>query len=143
MRNSSMSQNLSITLKTLSTNHKLTYAHTSISTTWVTTPIKQALVILNAAANCGEKRFLRELKAMASFPHAFLLLEFGWHQIEQYPVGSTVPKSKWKDIRIKGKYIMRVLTSAQIEQGIHVIACGDSKRAEEIAFRIMRHVNDL
>ena len=95
------------------------------------------------AGNCGEKRFLRELKAMSSFPHAFLLLEFVWHQIEQYPVGSTVPKSKWKDIRIKGKYIMRVLTSAQIEQGIHVIACGDSKRAEEIAFRIMRHVNDL
>ena len=47
------------------------------------------------AGNCGEKRFLRELKAMSSFPHAFLLLEFGWHLIEQYPVGSTVPKSKW------------------------------------------------
>ena len=86
---------------------------------------------------------MRELKAMASFPHAFLLLEFGGHQIEQYPVGSTVPKSKWKDIRIKGKYIMRVLTSAQLEHDIHVIACGDSKRAEEMAFRIMRHVNDL
>mgnify|MGYP003632514935 FL=1 len=95
------------------------------------------------AGNCGEKRFLRELKAMSSFPYAFLLLEFGWHQIEQYPVGSTVPKSKWKEIRIKGKYIMRVLTSAQLEHGIHVMACGDSKRAEEMAFRIMRHVNDL
>jgi len=64
-------------------------------------------------------------------------------QIDQYPVFSTVPKSKWKDIRIKGKYIMRVLISAQIEHGIHVLACGDKKKAEEIAFRIMRHVNDL
>jgi ERCC4-type nuclease len=95
------------------------------------------------AGNCGEKRFLRELKAMSSFPHAFLLLEFGWHQIEQYPESSSVPKSKWKDIRIKGKYMMRVIISAQIEYGIHVMSCGDKKRAEEIAFRIMRHVDDL
>ena len=95
------------------------------------------------AGNCGEKRFFRELKAMASFPHAFLLFEFGWHQIEQYPVGSTVPRNKWSQIRIKGKYMMRFITSAYIEHGIHVVACGDKVRAEEMAFRIMRHVNDL
>ena len=95
------------------------------------------------AGNCGEKRFLKELKAMGSFPHAFLLLEFSWDDLERYPVGSGIPNSKWKDLRIKYKYIMRVLTSAQIEHGIHVIACGSKKRAEEIAFRIMRHINDL
>ena len=55
------------------------------------------------AGNCGEKRFLKELERMASFPHAFLILEFNWGDIERYPVGSTVPKSKWKSIRIKGK----------------------------------------
>ena len=95
------------------------------------------------AGNCGEKRFLKELKAMGSFPHAFLLLEFTWDDLERYPVGSGIPNSKWKDLRIKYKYIMRVLTSAQIEYGIHVIPCGNKKRAEEIAFRIMRHVNDI
>ena len=95
------------------------------------------------AGNCGEKRFFRELKAMASFPHAFLLFEFGWHQIEQYPTGSTVPRNKWSQIRIKGKYMMRIITSAYIEHGIHVVACGDKVRAEDMAFRIMRHVNDL
>ena len=58
-------------------------------------------------------------------------------------VSTGIPNSKWKDLRIKHKYIMRVLTSAQIEHGIHVIACGNQKKAEEIAFRIMRHVNDL
>jgi ERCC4-type nuclease len=95
------------------------------------------------AGNCGEKRFLQQLKGMSSFPYAFLLFEFGWHQIEQYPEGSGIPKNKWPKIRIRGKYLMRVIASAQIEHGIHVMACGDKKRAEEIAFRIMRHVNDL
>jgi ERCC4-type nuclease len=95
------------------------------------------------AGNCGEKRFLQQLKAMSSFPYAFLLFEFGWHQIEQYPEGSGIPKNKWSKIRIRGKYLMRVIASAQIEHGIHVVACGDKRRAEEIAFRIMRHVNDF
>ena len=79
------------------------------------------------AGNCGEKRFLKELERMASFPHAFLILEFNWGDIERYPVGSTVPKSKWKSIRIKGKYMMRIISSARLEHGVHVIACGDSK----------------
>ena len=39
--------------------------------------------------------------------------------------------------------MMRIITSAYIEHGIHVVACGDKVRAEEMAFRIMRHVNDL
>ena len=32
--------------------------------------------------------------------------------------------------------------SAMVEHGIKVITCGDKKRAEEIAFNIMRTVNN-
>ena len=94
------------------------------------------------AGNCGEKRFLRELKNMASFPHAFLLFEFKWTDIDIYPVGTAIPQEVWPDLKIKPKYMMRVITSAQTEHGIHVIACGDKMKAEEIAFRIMRSVHD-
>lgn len=94
------------------------------------------------AGNCGEKRFLRELKNMASFPHAFLLFEFKWSDIDRYPEGTAIPQDVWPDLKIKSKYMMRVITSAQIEHGIHVIACGDKMKAEELAFRIMRSVHD-
>jgi ERCC4-type nuclease len=95
------------------------------------------------AGNCSEKRFHKELEKMSTFPHAFLILEFGWSDIERYPIGSTVPKSKWSNIKIKGKYIMRVISTARLEYGVHVIACGDKKRAEETAFYIMRKVHEL
>jgi ERCC4-type nuclease len=95
------------------------------------------------ANNCSEKRFLKQLRAMASFPYAFLLFEFGWDQIDRYPEGSGIPESRWSGIRIKSKYMMRVIASAMIEHDIHVIACGNKMKAEEIAFRIMRHVYDL
>ena len=95
---------------------------------------------------CGElwgEEVLTRIKSDGPlFLTPFLLLEFDWHDIEQYPVGSKVPESKWSKIRIKGKYIMRVLSSAMVEHGIKVIACGNKKRAEETAFRIMRTVNE-
>ena len=77
---------------------------------------------------------------MGTFPHSFLILEFSWADIERYPEGSSVPRSKWNSIRIKGKYVMRVLSTARLEHDVHVIACGNKKRAEETAFYIMRKV---
>tara|TARA_R110000824_G_scaffold113321_1_gene262992 strand:+ start:3143 stop:3622 length:480 start_codon:yes stop_codon:yes gene_type:complete len=95
------------------------------------------------AGNCGEKRFHRELDKMATFPYAFLLFEFNWADIERYPHGSSIPKKMWSSLRIKGKYMQRVISSIQLEHGVHVIACGDQKRAEEMAFLIMRKVYEL
>jgi|TARA_R110002020_G_scaffold443856_2_gene655175 ERCC4-type nuclease len=95
------------------------------------------------AGNCSEKRFHKELERMSTFPYAFLILEFSWSDIERYPEGSSVPRSKWSSIKIKGKYINRVISTARLQYGIHVIACGDKKRAEEVAFYIMRKVHEL
>ena len=63
------------------------------------------------AGNCVEKRFQRELDKMATFPHAFLLFEFSWLDLERYPAGSSVPQSKWSSLKIKGKYMRRVISS--------------------------------
>jgi len=95
------------------------------------------------AGNCSEKRFFKELKSMANFPHKFLLLEFGWHQIELYPAGSGIPRKKWASIRIKAPHMKSIITKAQVDYGIHVLVCNDKKKAEEEAMRIMRYVNDI
>jgi len=95
------------------------------------------------AGNCTEKRFHKELDAMSTFQYKFLIFEFGWSDIERYPAGSGIPPAKWKSIRIKGNYMMRVISSIMIEHGISVIAAGDAPTAEKIAFRIMRKVYEL
>mgnify|MGYP003137496158 CR=1 FL=1 len=95
------------------------------------------------AKNCGEKRFHKELERMSSFQHPFLLLEFGWPEIENYPKGSNIPTARWPSLRIKGKYMLRVISTARLQYGVHVIACGDKKRAEEMAFMIMRKTHEL
>ena len=85
---------------------------------------------------------------MALFPHKFLILEFSWLDIERYPDGVIFSKDPIKDkkirskIRIKGNYIMSLLSTLRIDKGVHVIAAGDSERAQRMAFRIMRSVWD-
>ena len=100
------------------------------------------------AGNCSEKRFWTEMDRMATFPHRFLILEFSWLDIERYPDGVIFSKDPIKDnkirskIRIKGNYIMSLLSTLRIDKGVHVIAAGDSERAQRMAFRIMRSVWD-
>lgn len=92
------------------------------------------------AGNCTEKRFWREMDNMSLFPHKFLILEFSWLDIERYPAGSGIPKSKWGSIRIKGNYMMSLLSTIMVDKGISVIAADNSDRAQKIAYRIMRKV---
>ena len=95
------------------------------------------------AKNSTEKRFYRELQRMSSFPYSFLIFEFNWLDLERYPHGTNIPEEKWLDLKIGSKYMKRVISSIRIEHGVHVIACGDKKRAETTAFRIMRKVHEI
>ena len=96
------------------------------------------------AGNCSEKRFWTEMDRMALFPHKFLILEFSWLDIERYPDGVIFSKDSIKDkkirskIRIKGKYIMYLLSTLRIDKGVQVIAAEDSDRAKRMRVRRMR-----
>ena len=107
------------------------------------------------AGNCSEKRFWTQMDRMATFPHKFLILEFSWLDIERYPDGVIFSHDEELDedgltkddrirskIRIKGKYMMSLLSTMMVDKKIHVIAAGDSERAQRMAFRIMRSVWD-
>lgn len=95
------------------------------------------------ANNCTEKRFWTLMDKMATYKHSFLILEFSWLDIERFPEGSTVPKHLHSKIRVKGRYMMSVLSTMMVDKGIQVLACDNKKRAEEMAFRIMRKVHEL
>lgn len=104
--------------------------------------------ITELAGNCSERRFWAEMDKMATFKHKFLILEFNWLDIERYPDNVKFSNDPVKDkqvrskIRIKGNYIMSVLSTLMVDKGVCVIAAGDSERAQRMAFRIMRSVWD-
>lgn len=100
--------------------------------------IERKETVAEFAGNCSEQRFWRVIDKMAEYKHKFLILEFDWYAIERYPEGSGVPKEKWPRVRIKGNYMMSLLSTMMLDKGIQVIAAGNKDRAERIAYRIMR-----
>lgn len=89
--------------------------------------------------NVTEARFKKEIERMRQFEHAYLILEFTLADILRYPVGSNIPKSRWRYLRIKPPYVLGFITNLMLE-GIHVIFAGDAANAQRIALSLMKKV---
>ena len=102
--------------------------------------IERKQSVAELATNITSDRFERELERMSMFKYKFLLLEFDYYKIDQYPEGSDIPKRLWDKICISGSFIMKRLSDIQIKYDIHVIMCGNTQYAEYIAYNIMKRV---
>jgi hypothetical protein len=95
------------------------------------------------ANNMSEARFKDELDRMSNYLYKFILLEFSLQDVLNYPKGSNVPPRMWSKIRIKPLYILKYLTELQTKYNIHVVFCGNPAAAEEMAFSIIKRVNEM
>lgn len=90
--------------------------------------------------NMTEKRFSDVLDRMSKYPHAFIIMEFNFDDIVNFPVGSDIPKHIWKNLRINPAYIIKYISDIQIKYNIKILFCGSSYNAEKIAVSLMRRV---
>lgn len=95
------------------------------------------------AHNCIEKRWQACMKRMSECKHAYILFEFSWDDIDNYPKSAKVPERVRKRLRIPAAYIRKVIYTAREDYGIHVLACGDRYKAEQVAYRILRKAHEL
>lgn len=95
------------------------------------------------AHNCIEKRWKDCMKRMSEVKFPFLLFEFDWYDVDHYPRTAKVPARVRKKLRIPAKYIRKVIHTAREDYNIHVIACGDSYKAEQVAYRILKKAHEL
>ena len=57
--------------------------------------------------NMGEKRFRDVLERMKSYEYAFIIMEFNFNDILNFPIGSTIPKRVWDKLKISPSYIIK------------------------------------
>jgi len=95
------------------------------------------------AHNCIEKRWQSCMRRMSMRRHRYLLFEFSWEDVNNYPRSAKVPRRIKNKLRIPAGYIRKVIHTAREDYGIHVIACGDKYKAEKIAYRILRKAHEL
>lgn len=59
------------------------------------------------SGNCTQKRFVRELERLEEFDFPFLILEFTPQDILQFPFSSSIPRRKWRYLRVTGKFLWK------------------------------------
>ena len=89
--------------------------------------------------NIIEARFERELERLNKYKWAFVILEFTYEDILNFPKGSGIPPKKWSFLRIKYKFILKKLMEYRLKYpNIIFIFAGDNGKF--IAEKIMRQV---
>lgn len=102
--------------------------------------IERKKSVSEIATNISESRFKDVLNRLGQIPHSFMLMEFSIDEVYNFPVGSDLPKKMWDKLKVKGNYIMKVLTEAQLNHNIHILFCGDPSTAERVAVGIMKRI---
>lgn len=92
------------------------------------------------ANNITEKRFKDWTGRLSEIEFPFVLLEFSFTDILNYPVGSNIPKSMWNKIKIRPNYIIKNLLELNLYYNINVILCDNHRNAEHLAEQIFKRV---
>jgi len=91
------------------------------------------------AKNINEARFGKELERMTQFKHAYVILEFTMRDLLNYPVGSGIPRHKWRYLKFKGPFILKKLTEMMRDYPtIHFVLAGDA--GKETASSIFKRI---
>lgn len=90
------------------------------------------------AKNVTEARFEDELQRLDGIKHPWILLEFNMTDVLNYPVGSGIPKSKWRYLKFRGSFILKKMTEMMCDHRVHIILCGAN--GKEVASNIFKRV---
>jgi len=95
------------------------------------------------AKNVTEARFERELERLDAIQHPWILLEFNMNDVLNYPVGSGIPKYKWKYLKFRGPFILKKMTEMTMRHRARIVLCGGSGKevASNIFKRTIEHAN--
>jgi hypothetical protein len=90
------------------------------------------------AKNVTEARFERELERLDGIQHPWILLEFNMTDVLNYPVGSGIPKAKWRYLKFRGPFILKKMTEMMRDHRVNLFLCGAN--GKEVASNIFKRV---
>ena len=90
------------------------------------------------AKNVTEARFERELERLDGIQYPWILLEFNMTDVLNYPVGSGIPKSKWRFLKFRGPFILKKMTEMMCNHRVRIILRGAN--GKEVASNIFKRV---
>lgn len=92
------------------------------------------------ANNICQKRFFAELERMLVIPHRFIICEFLFKDVLDFPKNSGIPDRQVKYLKITSQFMLKSLSEIEVKYGVSVIYAGNPQSAEIIADNLMRRV---
>lgn len=105
--------------------------------------IERKMGVAELAKNATEKRFKDVVERMKTYRFRYILIECSLDEVMNFPVGSSIPRARWKTLKIKGPYIMKFLSELYVNHGIPVIFCDNAKHCAYMASNIMKRVKEI
>lgn len=99
------------------------------------------------AMNLGREieRFEREMQRMSEIPYAFVLCEFNFKELYDFPKGPGVPKAASSSSRMNGPFMLKRINELQIKYGVNFMFCGNTYggfvTASSIFKRVVEKIN--
>jgi hypothetical protein len=94
------------------------------------------------ANNIIQARFKKELERLITFKYKYIIIECGFRDIINFPVGS-IPKHLWSKIKTTGTFIMKCIAQIQTKYDVHIMLCENTDIAKQMALSIMKRVIEL
>ena len=92
------------------------------------------------AQNLTQPRFAKELERMDSYKYKFIICEFDWADVINFPYGSGLPKSIVRKIRVKGKFLINGLMGLGMKYGVHIHYAGNTKLANNYCISMFKYI---
>lgn len=96
------------------------------------------------AMNLGlkSKPFFAEMTRMLNFPHRYIICEFPYTRILEFPNNSGIPNYLKSKVRMNGGFIGLSLEKIKTNYGIEIVFANSPEEAEEVAVEIFNRVID-
>lgn len=94
------------------------------------------------AGNIVQKRFFDELERMTFFPYRYIVCEFPFTDILNYPYSSDIPKYKLKYIKVRPPFLLKMLNKITIEYGVNIVYVNDRKGAVKFISHLFKDIYD-
>ena len=92
------------------------------------------------AQNMCEDRFKDVIARLSTFKYRYIICEFNYQDILNFPIGSNIPKKYQHKIRISANWMESYVLSLVSRHGIPVLFAGDADNGKRMAFSILKKI---
>lgn len=102
--------------------------------------IERKRTVSEIAQNITQDRFKNELCRMSDYKYKFIIYEFDWLDVLNFPYNSNLPKSLIKRIRTRGKFLQSALLGINAIYNVHTHYAGSTAKANDYCNLLMSFV---